>query len=502
MSSAPDTIGRHRILDILGAGGFATVYLAEDPRLEALVAIKLLDGKWSADVDLRRRFIAEARVMRRLAAPGLVTVFDIDEHEGRPYFVMEHCDRGTLAGRLDEFGRPISVDEALGLADALASPTATIHRAEVVHRDLKPSNYLLRSSHRRAPDSGSQLLGPDEELLVADFGLAKAIQTDATRLSIAAGTPGYGAPEQFTGDPTVDTRADVYALSAIILSALSGIQPRLVLGGEGNAFPDDAWASAGPLATELARGLSIDRAERQLDVFEWHEALHASVSNADTSPIRPTPARTTKRGGPPDPLPVDGDGTDDESRLATRRARPWLRRATVAAVVAALSLLAVVGLLATGLASLPGPTIHGPADGTVGDEAVFAVDADEPYGWSIDGVELVRGRVVSFSPEEAGTLDIRASSGFRSSSVEFVANEPAGELRIVGPGHAPVGEATRFTVEGHAGLGITWLIDGDEQQGSTIDLTPVRPGTIELQATSVGGERVQRTVTATAAANE
>lgn len=489
MSARPDTIGRHLIRETLGVGGFATVYLADDPRLEALVAIKVLDGKWSADGDLRRRFIAEARVMRQLAAPGLVTVYDIGEHEDRPYFVMEHCDRGTLADRLDAIDRPLTVDEALTLAEAVTRPTASIHRAGVVHRDLKPGNYLIRRSRSETPTVAPPVLQPDEELVLADFGLAKAIQLDATRMSIAAGTPGYGAPEQFRGDPTVDARADVYALSAIIVSSLSNEEPRLVVGPDTRAFSEAALATTGPLAGELARGLSIDRSARHDDVQAWYRALVTARSAAPT----------TKKGRPRDRPPSSYEGSGGRSDDDPPQPAPSRRLAGRLSVLAAVLTLVVmlgVGSLAAGLISLPGPAVYGPDDGLPGDEAVFAADSDDPHMWTVNGREVARGRVISLTPAEAGTFEIEASSGFRSTSLEFVASEPIAAIRIAGPGQAPVGRSTRFSVDGAEGAEITWTIDGRTREGRTIELSPTRPGALELRASSSGGEEIRRVITA------
>ena len=290
-------IGRYRVVRRLGEGGFATVYLAEDMRLDALVAVKLLHRRMADDGEIRARFIREAQIMRRLATPGLVAVHDIDEHDGRPFFVMEYCTGGTLADRLDAVGGRIGVDQALALAGALREATAGIHRAGTVHRDLKPTNYLIaqRSDHNGKPVSG--LLGADEELVVGDFGLAKAIEVDATKLTVSGGTPGFGAPEQFQGDPTVDARADVYSLSAILASALSGDKPQLVLAPGVMPFTEGALAAAGPLAGELARGMALDRTHRHDDVVTWEAALTAAAATARSGGMAATAGETVAAGG-------------------------------------------------------------------------------------------------------------------------------------------------------------------------------------------------------------
>ncbi|MEL7207107.1 MAG: serine/threonine-protein kinase, partial [Actinomycetota bacterium] len=285
----PDRIGRYQVHSVLGAGGFATVFLAHDPDLEAWVAIKVLADNMARDVDFRDRFVREARVMRQLETPGLVTVYDIGDHQGAPYFVMEYCERGTLADRIDGLGRPLSPAEAYQLAGAIAACTGHIHRAGMVHRDLKPSNYLIRSRRHTAPaEVGGPVLSPDEELAVADFGLAKVIDRNASQVSIAGGTPGYSAPEQFRGDPSVDASADVYAASAMVAAAVTGRQPTPVLAPGDTAYQSAELQAAGPMAEELRRGLAVDKSLRHADINAWFTALTTTVSGA--TPINPTVA--------------------------------------------------------------------------------------------------------------------------------------------------------------------------------------------------------------------
>ena len=110
-------IGSYEVVRPLGVGGFATVYLALDSALNDEVAVKVLAADKAADPDFRQRFLDEARLMRRLANPGLIVVYHVDEMEGRPYFAMEYCSRGTLETRLAKLGRPLTLNEALDLPE-------------------------------------------------------------------------------------------------------------------------------------------------------------------------------------------------------------------------------------------------------------------------------------------------------------------------------------------------------------------------------------------------
>src|SRR5581483_6973024 len=186
------TIGRYRVVRLLGTGGFSTVYLARDDRLDADVAIKVLAENWCTDDEISRRFVDEARLLRRCDDDRVVRVHTIEQlDDGRPYFVMDYADAGTLADRaaaaLDD-GRPFGVREAVALSRELADCLTVVHDNGIVHRDLKPSNVLFRTTR-----SG-------ERMLLGDFGLARQLLSSTGR-TILAGTPEYVAPEQ--ADPAL-----------------------------------------------------------------------------------------------------------------------------------------------------------------------------------------------------------------------------------------------------------------------------------------------------------
>ncbi|MFK0249318.1 serine/threonine-protein kinase [Amycolatopsis azurea] len=250
----PDFIGRYAIRRTLGSGGFATVWLGSDERLDDQVAIKVLAENWAQRLDVRDRFVQEARVLRRARSPHVVQVYDIDQlPDGRPYFVMTYADGGSLFERLAH--GPLPAETALGYGALIATGAQDLHDSGVMHRDIKPSNVLFRSS----------------ELLIADLGLARDLDR-GSRLTLTAGTPGYMAPEQTDGDAPLDHRVDVYAIGATVYRALAGhtptpgaitpigqIRPDLPHGAEAVLMralatrPDDRWSTAGELAEELRR---------------------------------------------------------------------------------------------------------------------------------------------------------------------------------------------------------------------------------------------------------
>ncbi|MGW2565728.1 serine/threonine-protein kinase [Streptomyces sp. NPDC001537] len=201
-------LGRYLLEDRLGAGSFATVWKAYDPELDTDVAVKVLADNWASNADVRQRFLAEARLLRRISSPRVVRVHDVGVQDDRPYFVMDYVRGGTLAEQTGNCGPA----EALRLAAEAGYAVQVLHDAGVIHRDIKPSNLLL--------DTGCT----PAAVLVADLGSAKQL-ADASGLTVTTGTPAYMAPEQAFQDRGFDGRADVYALGVVAFELLTGRKP-------------------------------------------------------------------------------------------------------------------------------------------------------------------------------------------------------------------------------------------------------------------------------------
>ncbi|MEU8757770.1 serine/threonine-protein kinase [Streptomyces sp. NPDC048659] len=266
-------LGRYLLLERLGAGSFATVWKAYDPELDTEVAVKVLADNWAANADVRERFLAEARLLRRIASPRVVRVHDVGVQEDRPFFVMDYVRGGTLADRV---GR-CDPQEALRLAAEAGYAVQVLHEAGVVHRDVKPSNLLLATGAGAA------------EVLVADLGSAKQL-ADASGLTVTTGTPAYMAPEQAFQTAGFDGRADVYALAVVAYELLTGKKP-FGAGGRATALmteqPSAAASTLPALPAEaelppsvallLRAAMSVEPADRPATARAFADALLAPV---------------------------------------------------------------------------------------------------------------------------------------------------------------------------------------------------------------------------------
>ncbi|MFG3579692.1 serine/threonine-protein kinase [Micromonospora chersina] len=288
--TAPTRIGAYRVERLLGAGSFATVWLAYDPALDGRVAIKVLAENWNHDLRVRERFLDEARLLRRLDHDRLVRVHAVGElPDGRPYAVLAWADGGSLRDRL-AWG-PLPAAAAVALLDEIAAGVAVLHRHGVVHRDLTPGNILFRS-------------GPGgERVLVADLGLAKALAA-ASGLTARAGTPGYMAPEQDDPFAVVDTRADVFGLGRLGVRLLGDATAPASAREDrrsGRALPRLRAGVPPGVAAVLRTATAARPADRYPDAAAFRAALrHAATARAGhAATARAGQAATTRAGRPP-----------------------------------------------------------------------------------------------------------------------------------------------------------------------------------------------------------
>jgi tetratricopeptide (TPR) repeat protein len=201
----------YEIVAELGRGGMGVVYLARQCSLNRQAAVKMILAGPHAHPTARARFRTEAEAVARLSHPNIVQIYEVSEHDGKPFLALEYVAGGSLAQQAA--GTPQPEREAARLLETLARAVHYTHQRGILHRDLKPTNILLTA---------------DGTPKITDFGLAKVLDADTgpTRTETWLGTPSYMAPEQAAADPKkVGASADVYSLGAILYELLTGRPP-------------------------------------------------------------------------------------------------------------------------------------------------------------------------------------------------------------------------------------------------------------------------------------
>jgi eukaryotic-like serine/threonine-protein kinase len=276
--------GRYSLEHELGQGGMATVFFARDLRHGRAVAIKLLDPNVTSTIGVER-FLREIAITARLQHPHILTLLESGQEGGLVYYIMPHIEGESLRIRLSH-EPPISVTGAVWIAREVADALAYAHGHGVIHRDIKPENILVADGHA----------------WVADFGIARAIETSGekslTMAGLPIGTPAYMSPEQAEGRPNVDGRSDIYSLGCVLFEMLAGRPP--FLGRSARIVINHHVATPPPSVREFSPELpedligAVDRAiaknpnDRFQTVKEFAGALDVVAANAvATSPTPP-----------------------------------------------------------------------------------------------------------------------------------------------------------------------------------------------------------------------
>ncbi|MDH5632645.1 MAG: protein kinase [Gammaproteobacteria bacterium] len=202
------TIPGYRIINQLGRGGMAVVYLAIQESVERKIALKVMLHALGADPTFSERFLREARIVAQLSHPNIVAVYDVGVHDNNHFIAMEFHEGGELKDRIKT---GLALSEVLRITKQMASALDFAHNKGYVHRDIKPENVLFKSTG---------------DIVISDFGIARASNsnTHMTATGSVIGTPHYMSPEQAQGKD-LDGRSDLYSLGIVFFEMLCGVVP-------------------------------------------------------------------------------------------------------------------------------------------------------------------------------------------------------------------------------------------------------------------------------------
>jgi len=394
-----DTIvdDRYRVEDLLGSGGMAEVWSAQDGELGRRVALKILSGRLASDPEFHARFRREASAAAVMQHPNIVAIYDRGDWDGTSYIAMEMVDGQTLKHLVREHG-PLGPGPATDIAIEILKALRYAHKRGVVHRDVKPQNVLVDG---------------EGQIKVADFGIAHAVGSDMTQADALLGTVQYVSPEQAKGQP-VSPRSDLYSVGIVLYEMLTSRVPF-----DGNT----------PIETSLRQ---IN--EPPLPPSQLRPGLPASLEHVVMRALEKDPERRyasaddfiialeTARRAPAQRVvlePTPGEPWDEGER--GERRPPWWAWAIGAAVVAAAVVLAVL-LLSSGKEEVPSlvgePSAQvAPALHKVGLEPRFVNDYSD---------DVPNGRVISQSPQsgsqvpKGSVVTVHVSAGPESVAVPHV----------------------------------------------------------------------------------
>ncbi|MPZ19026.1 MAG: protein kinase [Luteitalea sp.] len=321
MSGLPSRIGKYTVHERLGRGGMAEVYLAHDAKLDRLVALKLL--REFDHEELLKRFEREARAIARLAHPNIVTIYELGDHDGRPFIAMEYVAGESLA-ELTRRRAILPLGYRLKLLEDLCAGLACAHRAGIVHRDVKPANLMVDNQ---------------SVLKVLDFGIVRMAGPGLTQMGTLVGTVNYMSPEQVSAD-ALDHRSDIFSVGAVFYEILSYRQAfsgtfveviSKIMHAEPVPISELCVDLDAELVTMVSRCLAktpgaryqdlltlradIERARHRLEGEGRDAALDATYEATIIVPT-PTPSRPRKLGPQP-----------DNAEEAGREVDTWLQQA-------------------------------------------------------------------------------------------------------------------------------------------------------------------------------
>jgi serine/threonine-protein kinase len=389
------TVGRFRIDELVGTGGFAWVYRGYDPQLDIPVAVKILRPQYAGDDTFESRFRREASIAARLRHPNIIRIIEVGQDEAAVYFVMDYLQHGLVSRLRVMETLPESMLVRLGMD--VANALAFAHRAGVIHRDIKADNILF-DEHGNA--------------IVADFGIARAVTSmvDQTGTNMVVGTPQYFSPEQARG-LALDGRSDIYSLGVTLFRAATGRVPF-----EGADWyeiarlhveepPPEPRALNPAISPELSALILRCLAKSPDDRFASAEELHEALAALSPRTSNPDFLRTLEVPRFPMPLVAAGAARGRAGALTRRLTRR--RVARVAGVATALAAVGVALALAAPRSEQPAAVRPAPLDTLrLPAESVFASNLRDSAGRVIipirsDSARIRRGALQVEAPREA-----------------------------------------------------------------------------------------------------